>query len=88
MENTVHTSHPEVLNRLKRAYGHLRAVIAMIEERRPCTETAQQLHAVVRALDGAKRTYIQDHIDHCITAESHDTASETIRDLQAIVKYL
>ncbi|MCG8479087.1 MAG: metal-sensing transcriptional repressor [Spirochaetales bacterium] len=36
----------------------------MVEERRPCTETAQQLHAVVRALDGAKRTYMQDHIDH------------------------
>ena len=88
MTDTIHTTHPEVLNRLKRAYGHLRSVISMIEEHRPCTETAQQLHAVVRALDNAKRTYIQDHIDHCIAAEGRDTASETIRDLQMIVKYL
>ena len=42
---SIHTSHPEILNRLKRAYGHLRSVITMIEEHRPCTATAQQFHA-------------------------------------------
>ena len=72
---------------MKRAYGHLRSVITMIEEHRPCTATAQQFHAVVRALDIAKRAYIQDHIDHCLTI-GDGTDSDLLRDLQTIVKYL
>lgn len=87
MNVSIHTSHPEILNRLKRAHGHLRAVITMIEEQRPCTATAQQLHAVVRALDIAKRAYIQDHIDHCLTT-GDGADSDLLRDLQTIVKYL
>ena len=89
----LHKSHPEVLNRLRRAYGHLASVITMVESRRPCTATAQQLHAVVRALENAKRRYIQDHIDHCIASDSPDSkdssdSPERIDDLKAIVKFL
>ncbi|MEQ9360773.1 MAG: metal-sensing transcriptional repressor, partial [Rhodospirillales bacterium] len=40
-----HQSHPVVINRLKRAHGHLRKVIEMIEAGRPCLDVAQQLHA-------------------------------------------
>ncbi len=46
MENRlVHQSHPEIVKRLRRAEGHLRRVIAMVEEGRPCLDLAQQLHA-------------------------------------------
>ena len=44
-----HASHPTILKRLKRAHGHLASVIGMIEAGRPCTELAQQLHAVESA---------------------------------------
>ena len=62
----VHSSHPQVANRLKRAYGHLHNVIAMIGEGKPCLEIVQQLHAVERAIAAAKKALIHDHLDHCL----------------------
>ena len=61
-----HSSHPRITTRLKRANGHLAAVIGMIDEGRPCNEIAQQLHAVEKAVSNAKRALIHDHIDHCL----------------------
>jgi DNA-binding FrmR family transcriptional regulator len=62
----VHETQPEIVKRLKRADGHLRAVIEMIETGRPCLDVAQQLHAVERAIAQAKKTLIHDHLDHCL----------------------
>ncbi|MCG8355843.1 MAG: metal-sensing transcriptional repressor [Kiloniellales bacterium] len=64
-----HASHPGIVKRLKRADGHLRHVIGMIEEGRPCTDIAVQLQAVEKAVVAAKRTLIHDHIDHCLGAD-------------------
>ncbi len=61
-----HESHPEIVKRLKRAEGHLRSVIGMIEAGRPCVDLAQQLHAIEKAIGGAKTVLIHDHIDHCL----------------------
>ena len=70
-----HQSHPAIATRLKRAEGHLRRVIKMIDEGRPCVELATQLRAVERAVAEAKRNLIHDHIDHCVTAGGdHDLA--------------
>ncbi|MBN2751665.1 MAG: metal-sensing transcriptional repressor [Rhodospirillaceae bacterium] len=85
-----HESHADVVKRLKRAEGHLRAIIAMIEDGRPCPEVAQQMQAVESALHSAKQTFIRDHIDHCLEshlAEGQDPA-QTLRAFQAIAKYL
>lgn len=74
-DNSVHVHHPAIARRLKRAEGHLRSVIAMIEGGRPCLDLATQLHAVERAMAEAKRTLIHDHIDHCLTGGGdHDLA--------------
>ena len=62
----LHETHPEIVKRLKRADGHLRSVIEMIEAGRPCLDIAQQLHAVEKAIGQAKKTLIQDHLDHCL----------------------
>ncbi|HCL67726.1 metal-sensing transcriptional repressor [Rhizobium daejeonense] len=61
-----HETHPEIMRRLKRAEGHLKSVIAMIEAGKPCLDIAQQLQAVEKAISNAKRTLIQDHLDHCL----------------------
>lgn len=61
-----HATHPEIVKRLKRAEGHLRSIVGMIEAGRPCLELAQQLHAVEKAVGSAKATLIHDHIDHCL----------------------
>jgi DNA-binding FrmR family transcriptional regulator len=58
----IHRSHPDIVKRLKRAEGHLRRVISMIEEARPCLDVAQQLHAVEKAV-GRPRRPDPDHVD-------------------------
>ncbi|MEM6609425.1 MAG: metal-sensing transcriptional repressor [Pseudomonadota bacterium] len=85
-----HASHAEIGNRLKRSAGHLQKVIAMLEDERPCAELAQQLHAVERAIVAAKKTLIQDHIDHCLShrPEDAETHATTIADLREITRYL
>ena len=83
-ETPIHASHPDLVKRLKRAEGHLRSVIAMIEEGRPCLDLATQLHAVERAVAEAKRALIHDHIDHCLTGGgAHDLA-----EIKALTKLL
>lgn len=65
-EKHLHATHPDILKRLRRAEGHLRSVIEMMEAGRSCLDLAQQLHAVEKAIGQAKRTMIQDHLDHCL----------------------
>jgi len=86
-----HDSHPDIVKRLKRAEGHLKSVIAMIEAGRPCLDIAQQLHAVEKAVENAKRTLIQDHLDHCLdeTVRALDREQrKSIDEFKAITKYL
>ncbi len=88
---TTHTSHPEIIKRLKRAEGHLRSIIAMLEGQRNCLEVAQQLQAVESAIGSAKKTLVHDHIDHCLeqaVREGTQSADDTIREFKAITKYL
>lgn len=77
-----HANHPKIISRLNRADGHLRAVITMIEEGRPCLDVAQQLQAVESAVRNAKQALIHDHMDHCLEGD-HDRD-----ELKAISRYL
>ncbi len=81
-----HASHPDIIKRLKRAEGHLRSVIAMIEAGRPCVDLAQQLHAVEAAVTNAKRELIHDHIEHCL--DGGESARGDVRDLKQLARYL
>jgi len=86
-----HETHPDIVKRLKRAEGHLKSVIAMIEQGRPCLDIAQQLHAVEKAITQAKRTLIQDHLDHCLEETVGSLAREqrhSIDAFKSITKYL
>ncbi|CAN7741441.1 metal-sensing transcriptional repressor [Agrobacterium tumefaciens] len=87
----IHETHPDIIKRLKRAEGHLRSVIAMIEAQRPCVDVAQQLHAVEKAVCQAKKTLIQDHLDHCLEDAVGGLGSEqrrAIDEFKTITKYL
>lgn len=84
-----HATHPAIIKRLKRANGHLVSVIKMIENAQPCTDVAQQLHAVEKAVQQAKRTLIQDHIDHCLdNALTGPSSPPVAAEFKAITKYL
>ncbi|MGI8387928.1 metal-sensing transcriptional repressor [Brucella anthropi] len=87
----IHETHPEIVKRLKRADGHLKGVIEMIEAGRPCLDVAQQIHAVEKAICQAKKTLIQDHLDHCLEDVVGPLAKEqrrSIDEFKAITKYL
>jgi DNA-binding FrmR family transcriptional regulator len=88
---TDHIEHPEVLKRLKRAQGHLKSIVTMLEEARGCLEIAQQLKAVEKAIGSAKKTLVHDHIEHCLENTVRDgghNADDTIREFKEITKYL
>jgi DNA-binding FrmR family transcriptional regulator len=90
-ESHLHRSHPETVKRLKRADGHLRRVIEMIESGRPCLDIAQQLHAVEKAVGQAKRTLIQDHLEHCLEDTVGPLPREqrrSVDEFKEITKYL
>lgn len=86
-----HESHPDIIKRLKRADGHLRSIIKMLEDSRPCVEIAQQMHAVEKAITNAKETLVRDHIEHCLehAIESGGKKSKnSINEFKEITKYL
>jgi DNA-binding FrmR family transcriptional regulator len=88
-----HTSHPDIINRLKRAEGHLRGIIAMLENERSCLDIAQQLQALESSVSKAKKTFVHSHIDQCLgqavrTRKSTQSADNTISEFKAITKYL
>ncbi len=86
-----HATHPDIVKRLKRADGHLRGIIEMIDGGRPCLDIAQQLHAVEKAVAQAKKTLIQDHLDHCLEEAMGPLPRERRRpidEFKEITKYL
>lgn len=88
---TIHATHPDVLKRLKRAYGHLNSIIQMVEGGRDCLDVAQQLRAVENAISKAKKTLVHDHIDHCLehaVGVGKQSAQDAIREFKEITKYL
>jgi uncharacterized protein len=85
------SKHPEIIKRLKRADGHLRKIIEMIERGKPCAQVAQQLQAVESAIENAKKALIHDHISHCLNrtlAERGKTGRAAMREFQSIARYL
>ena len=88
---STHASHPEIIKRLKRAEGHLKSILSMLEDDRPCLEIAQQLQAVERAVASAKKALVHDHIDHCLedaVREGSRGADDLVREFKELSKYL
>ena len=86
-----HTTHPDIVKRLKWATGHLQKVITMIEAKRTCVDITQQLHAVEMAINAAKKLVIHDHLDHCLEGIAEGGAAgmkNSISEFKSITKYL
>jgi uncharacterized protein len=63
----------------------------MIEAGRPCLDVAQQLHAAERAVREAKKTFINDHLEHCldeIVDSNSPRARASVNEVKTIGKYL
>jgi uncharacterized protein len=84
-------THPDVVKRLKRANGHLETIIDMIGEGRPPAQLAQQLEAVERAIENAKKALIHDYIGQALERAAEKPgpkARAALRQLKTIAKYL
>ncbi len=80
-----------IVKRLKRAEGHLRSIVTMLEDGRECLDIAQQIQAVERAIGNAKKTLVHDHIDRCLEQAAHEpsrTANDLVREFKEVTKYL
>jgi len=87
----IHQTHPEIVKRLRRAEGHLRSIIDMIETQWPCLDIAQQLQAVEKAIAQAKKTLIHDHIENCLEEAVGPLPREQrspVEEFKAITEYL
>lgn len=86
-----HAASPAIVNRLRRAQGHLAAIVKMVEEGRDGLAIAQQMQAVVGALENAKTLLVTDHIEHhleeAVGPLSQDARAEVAR-LSRLAKYL
>lgn len=86
-----HARHSAIIKRLRRAEGHLKSLIVMMEGGRNCVELAQQLQAIESAIGNAKRELVQEHMAHCVedALESGNiTPKAAIGEVRAIIKYL
>ena len=86
---TPHECHEALVKRLKRADGHLRNVIGMLQAQRPFVDVAQQLHAVERAISAAKKALIHEHLDECLDlAVRSAKPGPVLAEFKDITKYL
>lgn len=86
-----HANNPDLVNRLKRAQGHLATIVRMVEEGRDGLVIAQQMLAVIKAVEKAKSVLIADHIEHHLESVVGPLPRETrdrLSGLNEIVKYL
>ena len=86
-----HASHPDIIAKLKQAQGQIGSIVAMMAEGRSCMELAQQLQAAESIIHLAKRTLIQDHMEHCIAdaaSEGGKAARAALTEFKTLSKYL
>lgn len=86
-----HANNPDILKRLRRAEGHLASVVRMVAEGRDGLAIAQQMQAVIKALEKTKQLLIHDHIDHHLGEVTGPLPSEIqlkLAEFREITKYL
>ena len=63
---SVHKKRKDVLNRLSRIEGHVRAIKRMVEEDRSCPDLLHQVAAVNASLDKVGKILLEDHLETCL----------------------
>jgi len=86
-----HATDKALVNRLHRANGHLARIAGMVEENRSALEIAQQLQAVIAALDKAKTVLVAHHIEHHLEEAVGELPAETrqlLTQISELARYL
>ncbi len=79
----IHEHHQQVISRLARIEGHVRAIKRMVEEDTSCPDVLVQIAAVRSALNGVGRVILEDHLQSCmVQAVEKDDYQQALRDLK------
>lgn len=73
----------EVINRLKSVEGHVRGVLHMVDEDRPCMAILQQTQAIQGSLRQISLLLLAQHLDVCLRevwSEPRADAYQQVRD--------
>ncbi|HEX2981600.1 MAG TPA: metal-sensing transcriptional repressor [Anaerolineaceae bacterium] len=78
-----HEHHQQVINRLARIEGHVRAIKRMVEADTPCPDVLTQIAAVRSALNSVGRVILEDHLQSCmVDAVERDDYKRALMDLK------
>lgn len=77
----------EVVNRLKRIEGQVRALVDMVESGRPCEDVAQQMSAARKAMDKAFYRMMACSVMEAVQVADEHTMREVERSTQILQKY-
>ncbi|SET22980.1 metal-sensing transcriptional repressor [Paenibacillus sp. NFR01] len=81
-----HKYRKEIINRLAKVEGHIRSVKEMTINERQCPEILLQIAAVQKALDGAAKLLLKDHLENCVVdAVHHGDEQQVIAELNAAI---
>jgi CsoR family transcriptional regulator, copper-sensing transcriptional repressor len=82
-DEPVHEHHQQVISRLARIEGHVRAIKRMVEEDTSCPDVLVQIAAVRSALNSVGRVILEDHLQSCmVQAVEKDDYQQALRDLK------
>ena len=78
-----HEHHQQVINRLARIEGHVRAIKRMVEEDKSCPDVLMQIAAVRSAMNSVGRVILEDHLQSCmVEAVEKDDYKRALQDLK------
>jgi DNA-binding FrmR family transcriptional regulator len=78
----------DIVSRLRRLEGQIRAIIRMVEERRDCHAIAQQMAAARGALERATVQLMVNSMASCMRRDSSGDASELQRLQETLIRLL
>jgi len=79
-----------IVNRLSRAEGHVRAIKDMVQASRSCPEVLTQIAAVRGSLDRAAQIILYEHLSQCLhqAAEEGDIEAEVAALKEVLARFL
>lgn len=82
------TKKSAIVNRLSVAAGHLNGIKTMIAEGREFEEVLTQLTAVKAEIESARRIYVKDYLDRCVSSATKPCDKESVTRLKNAIDKL
>ncbi|WP_320163166.1 metal-sensitive transcriptional regulator [uncultured Trichococcus sp.] len=73
-----------IINRIKRAEGQMRGILAMMEDGKNCSDVVTQLSAVRSSIDRAMGIIVAENLVSCVNDQEKDGMSKEESVQQAI----